>query len=155
MSADLLETIHPAVPVTWWWWVVFAGLVVLAAALLTLGITRWRSLRRETPPAADRSLDLVRQETLSLVDEAMAAAEPTERARLIGRAVRRFAGLALDSDADYQTAGQLRLAAVKDPRLIRVSGLADEVDHLAYGEPDAAAVDGLAARVREAVTTWR
>lgn len=155
MSADLLETtIHPAVPLSWWWWLVLAALIVVAAALLIIGITRWRHLRAEVAPAPDTSLDLLRTETLAAIDEAGRAPSPQEKARLTGRALRRFAGLVLDGDADYQTAGQLRTAALKDPRLAEVSELTDRVDELAWGSPDDQATTELSARAREVVSSW-
>lgn len=156
MSAELLETtIHPAAPLGWWWWLVLAGLILAAAGLLILGITRWRRLRHDTSPEPDTTFDRLRADTLAALEDAAAADTSAETARLVGRALRRFAGLALDGDADYQTAGQLRVAALKDPRLAEVAALAARVDELAWGAPDEHATAELTARAGEVVSAWR
>lgn len=153
MPVDLPE-LHPALAQSWWWWLVVAGLVVAGLALITVGIVRWRTLRRVAPVISDDSLERLREATLAAVDE-VPAADPAERVRLIGREVRRFAGIATDGDADFQTTAQLRIAAAKDPVLQPVFELSETVDRLAYGGATEAQAGQLAERAREVIRSWR
>lgn len=158
MSVDMvLLELHPAVPHSWWWWLVAAGLLLVGLGIAALGIVRWRTLRTEPVQVADDSFHDLRRSTLADIDSVLTRADldaPT-RARLIGRAVRRFAGIALDADADYQTTDQLRVAALKDPRLVPVARLSARVDPLAWSGASTVQVEELAGHAREVVRTWR
>ncbi|MFT3887456.1 MAG: hypothetical protein QM713_04740 [Arachnia sp.] len=154
MPADALLELNPPLTHAWWWWLVVAALALTALGLAALGIWRWRALRT-TPPRADDALALLRADALRRIDELAATDLPgPERARRIGQAARTFVGTVGDGDADYQSADQLRLEALKDPRLGPASALADRVDAYAFGGTDDDA-DAIAAAAREVVSRWR
>lgn len=153
----LLEAtkLHPAVPVTWWWWLVCLAILAAAVGLAWLGTSRWRALRRMPAPQRDDSLERLKASTLSALDTAADEPEPAAQALLVGAALRRFAGIALDAESDYQTAGQLRVAAVKDPRLIPVAEAAARVDRLAFIAPSPDEASSLLQEAKQVVTSWR
>lgn len=153
MPAELLE-LHPAVPQAWWWWLVLASLFLVGAGLALVGLLRWRTLSRVEQTPVDDSLVRLRAAALGEV-AAADQGDPMEQARLIGRAVRRFAGVAVDGDADYQTTAQLRIAAAKDPDLVEVFEISATVDRLAYRSASEAEVAALAERAREVILAWR
>lgn len=157
MPGDLLLLeLHPPVAHSWWWWLVVAGLVVAALGLGSVGIWRWRMLSRPHEETIDDSLTQLRDAALRRIDRIRTSDAPaTERARLIGRVAREFVGTVGDGDADYQSAAQLRVEALKDPRLEPVATLAARVDAHAFGGADDAAVDELARAAKEVIQGWR
>lgn len=154
MPLRVLE-LHPAVPQSWWWWLVVAALLLAGIALMWVGVARWRRLRRVDPEGADDTLERLRAEAMAEIDLGARATPPEEGARLIGLAVRRFAGIASDGDADFLTTAQLRVASVKDPGLAPVHALSQRVDGLAYGGAQPSEVADLADAAREVILAWR
>lgn len=149
----LVEAIHPPMPApTWWVWAA-AVLVALGAAVLVAGTLRWRRLGRSATPAPD-GLDALRTTTLEALEAQRSVEDPSSVARELSRIVRRFAGLAADSEADFASTAQLQLHALALPALAPVAELVTRLEPVAWGGADAD-VDQLVDQAREVVRGWR
>ncbi len=154
MPVDALLELHPPVAHAWWWWLVVAFLAVAALGLAAGGVWRWWDLTHGGEPFADDALQQLREDALRRIDELSGAPLPGhERALGIGRVARAFVGTVGDGDADYQSADQLRIEALKDPSLGPVAELAARIEAYAFGgaEDDPAA---LAVAAKDVVSTW-
>lgn len=149
----LVEAIHPPMAAPGWWLWAALALLALAVVVLTFGLLRWRRLGRAAPPAPD-GLEALRVSTLAAVEAARAAATPADAAQALSRSVRRFAGLAADTEADFSSTAQLELHALAVPALAPVAALVAELEPVAWGGADAD-VDELADRAREVILQWR
>ena len=155
VDPTLLE-LHPPVAHAWWWWLVCAGLALVGLALAAVGVSRWRVLRRPREVVVDDSLADLRAVALREVTDLWRdEGPPGERARRIGQVARRFVGTAGDGEADFLSADQLRVEALKDPRLQPVAHLAAAVDPVAFGAASEDDVTRLAAQAEEVIRAWR
>lgn len=162
----LLESkINPPVGYSRWWWV--AGLLcVVGIAATAWWLRRSLAATRDAAAGGD-ALERLRRETLTrlvdIYDHHSAGRTSSAEVHLqVSAAVRRFAGIVTDGDADYQVLPQLRRAAVKDPRLEPVAELVATCNSHAFvpsaadagQRPDRAATSAIAA-AQELVSTWR
>ncbi|MEO7588073.1 MAG: hypothetical protein ABIS84_08595 [Arachnia sp.] len=159
MPVDTLLQINPPIGLDWRWWALAGLLVVLAAAVMALGVLRWRALGHGTPEKADTSLADLRADALTRVTSASDAfhagrVRSQEACQEIGRATRWFAGTASDGDADYETASQLAAAARRDPRLQPVAAFVTGIQDDCFSPTARPDVDAVAASAQEVIRQW-
>ena len=152
----VLPPIEPVVATSWWWWLVAIGALVLALAVLTVGVWRWRALR-PSPPEADTSLERLRESALEQVGADARLAQPRDAAQALSRTVRRFVGVASGGNADYETASQLAAAAERDQRLAPVAALVSDLQEVGFAASldDDFDVAAHAEQAREVIRAWR
>lgn len=147
------EIYPPTMPSPWWWAVVAVSLLA-ALAMVARGILVWHRAGREQSTGPD-DLAQLRSETLASIDEALAQDSDPAAARALSVAVRRFVGLAGDTDADFQSADQLQFAARLDPRLRPAADLVTGLQDAAFGIDSGWDRHGHAELAREVVARWR
>lgn len=152
----LLEVspIHPVVDYPQAWWFAVGACVLLAVAVLALGIWRWRSLR-PAPNQPDSSLEQLRATALQQLDEDARNEDSQAACQAMSRTVRRFVGTASGGDADYASAAQLREASRLDPRLQPVSDFINDIQEACFSPSAARDVDAISVRAQEVVAAWR
>jgi hypothetical protein len=158
---DLLAArdVYPPVDYSPWWWLVVAGCVL---GIVAVGWWARRSLRGLRPPATPRdALEALRGETLArlaALEASYAAGDlgPADAHQRLGAEVRRFAGTATNGDADYRVLPELRLAAVKEPRLEPVVWLLAVLEAAAFEPAGTTSPPSppVFARAREVVEQW-
>lgn len=151
-----LPPIEPVVAASWWWWLVAIGALVLALAVLTVGVWRWRALR-PSPPEADTSLERLRESALEQVDADARLGQPKDAAQALSRTARRFVGVVSGGNADYETASQIAAAAERDRRLAPVAALVSDLQEVGFATSldDDFDVAAHAERAREVIRAWR
>lgn len=159
MPIDTLLQIYPPVGLGLRWWGLVALLVLLAVAVMAVGILRWRALGRPDTGQGDTSLEDLRSEALARISSAAASyhtgtARPQDACQAIGRATRWFAGTASDGDADYETAAQLRVAARRDPRLEGVATFIEGIQDDCFSPTARPDVDEVATHAEEVIRQW-
>ncbi|RMB58338.1 hypothetical protein [Tessaracoccus antarcticus] len=160
MPADVLLEINPPIGLDWRWWALVGLLVLLAAAVMAVGVLRWRSLGRGPADTNDTSLRELRSAALSRISTATAdyhagRLNAQDAAQQIGRAARWFAGTASDGDADYETALQLAAAARRDPRLQPVASFVTGIQDQCFSPTAQPDVDAVAGGAEEVIRQWR
>lgn len=149
-----IPPIHPVVDYQQHWWWIVIGCVLAACVVLVVGVLRWRALR-PVSPAADRSLEQLRESALTrLVDNARLP-DAREACQAMSQTVRRFVGTASAGDADYSSAAQLRAAARIDPRLEPVATLVTDMQEACFAPSPTADVAAFERRAREVIQGWR
>lgn len=154
----VIAEIHPPVMPSAWWLALGAGLLLVGAAVVARGVWKWRRLGRLDDVSLGE-LEALQAETLDAIDAALRDGTVEAGARRISLAVRRFVGLAGDTQADYQSSEQLRFAARLDPRLVPVAELVDDLQPMAFGrrhdEEAPARLRSFARQAKEVVQQWR
>lgn len=158
MHAEPLQTdIFPPVAYAQGWWLLVAGCL-----LGTIAVAWWLRRTLHTLRATTRGADdlgALRSEALAEIDAILELASSgglvqAAAHQRLSAAVRRFAGIATNGDADYQALPQLRRAAVKDPRLAPVVEFVALVEPAAFGGHSEISVVDSAARARSVVESW-
>lgn len=159
MLADVLLEINPPVALDWRWWALAVALILVAIAVIVLGLLRWRSLGRAPSASSGTSLETLRQEALARVATARSSHHDGEidaqrACQKVGRATRWFVGTACDGDADYETAAQLAAAARRNPRLEHVSRFITSIQDDCFSPTARPDVDAVAASAEEVIRQW-
>lgn len=159
MPVDVLLEINPPVGLDWRWWALAAALVMVAVAIMVLGVLRWRALGRTPSPTQDTSLEALRSEALTRVDTARSThhdggIDAQRACQDVGRATRWFVGTASDGDADYETSAQLSTAARRDPRLEHVARFIAGIQDDSFSPTARPDVDAVAASAEEVIRQW-
>lgn len=151
-----LPPIEPVVASSWWWWLIAVGALVVALAVMAVGVWRWRALR-PSPPEADTSLERLRESALEQVGADALRAQPKDAAQALSRTVRRFVGVASGGNADYETASQLAAAAERDRRLAPVAALVSDLQEVSFSASPGEGFDvaAHAEQAREVIHAWR
>ncbi len=160
MPVDVLLEINPPVGLDWRWWAIAGALVLVAAAVMAVGILRWRVLGRSTGGAPEMSLTTLRTDALARISTAAAdyhsgGIDAQNAVQEMSRVTRWFAGTASDGDADYETAVQLSAAARRDPRLVEVATFVTSVQADCFSPTARPDVDAVAASAVEVIHQWR
>lgn len=156
MFVDL--AISPPVVLAWWWNVVAAAMLLGGIAVLAWGIVIWRRSRKPSMASED-SLETLRSQVLAELerisaehrDGTLPAAQAAVRTSSL---VRRFLGLAAETDADYATAHQIAMLARIRPSLQPAARLIAALQPIAYG----GSTDDCArciVEAQEVVRTWQ
>ncbi|WP_297742771.1 hypothetical protein [uncultured Tessaracoccus sp.] len=151
-----LPPIEPVVAASRWWWLLAVGALVLALAVLAVGVWRWRALR-PSPPDVDTSLERLRESALEQVGADALLERPKDAAQALSRTVRRFVGVASGGNADYEPASQLAAAAERDRRLAPVAALVSDLQEVSFSASpgDGFDVAARAEQAREVIRAWR
>lgn len=159
MPVDVLLEINPPVSLDWRWWALAGALALVAVAVTSVGILRWRVLGRSRVVSRDMSLTTLRSQALTWVEQSTAAYHSGEinaqdACQELSRASRWFAGTASDGDADYETAMQLSAAARRDPRLEGVAHFVSAIQSDCFSPTARPDVDAVAAFATEVIQQW-
>ncbi len=160
MPVDVFLEINPPVGLDWRWWAIAAALVLVALAIMAVGIQRWRALGRNLDGSPEVSLTELRTSALSRISAATATyhsggINAQNAVQEMSRATRWFAGTASDGDADYETAAQLNAAARRDPRLVDVATFVSDVQDDSFSPTARPDVDAVADAAKEVIRQWR
>ncbi len=160
MPVDVLLEIGPPVGLDWRWWAISAALMLVAVAVMAVGVQRWRMLGRIREGSSDTSLAELRSQALDRIGAATAGyhsggINAQTAVQEMSRAARFFVGTASDGDADYETAAQLNTAARRDPRLLEVATFVASIQHDCFSPTARPDVDAVAAAAEEVILQWR
>lgn len=156
MFVDL--AINPPVGLAWWWNAGAAIMMLGGLAVLAWGVVVWRRSRKP-PISPEDSLDTLRGRTLAELEATLAqhrdgtlpAAQAAVRTSI---SLRRFLGLAAETDADYATAQQIAMLARIRPSLQPAARLISALQPIAYGGSTDDCVR-LIVDAQEMVRTWQ
>ena len=159
MPVDILLEINPPVGLDWRWWAIAGALALVALAVMSMGVLRWRLLGRSNDGSPDTSLITLRTDALARISAAATAynsggLNAQNAVQEMSRATRWFAGTASDGDADYETAAQLSAAARRDPRLLDVAAFVTSVQDDCFSATARPDVDAVAASAEEVIHQW-
>lgn len=154
MPGDIFEVAAPIGFSLWWWAVaVLCGL----AGLGCLGVARWlwRRRPRQQPSHPDPTIDSLRREALTRINQAATASDPRAGARGILRATKEFIALASGTMVDYSSSTQLQRHAVRDPRLAPLHHLVSASENSRFSANGHLDLAELADDASKVVNKWR